>query len=131
MARKRFPPTDPREWINRAHSDLACAIAPIKEVYLEDLCFHAQQAVEKATKAVLIHRGITFPYVHDLAKLFTLLASAGVKVPKYVRRAIRLTRFAVETRYPGLTGPVTRREHRTAVKTAQAILKWAERKIGK
>jgi HEPN domain-containing protein len=32
-------------------------------VYLEDLCFLAQQAAEKAIKAVLIKRGVAFPYV--------------------------------------------------------------------
>ena len=31
--------------------------------------FHAQQAVEKAIKAVLACRGVVFPFTHDL-KLF-------------------------------------------------------------
>jgi len=30
-------------------------------VYLEDLCFNAQQAAEKAIKALLIAYGIRFP----------------------------------------------------------------------
>jgi HEPN domain-containing protein len=45
---------DAREWINRARSDLALARAKPEGVYLEDLCFHAQQAAEKAIKALLI-----------------------------------------------------------------------------
>jgi len=28
------------------------------DVYLEDLCFDAQQAAEKAIKSVFIHRGL-------------------------------------------------------------------------
>ncbi len=43
-------------------------------VYLEDLCFHAQQAAEKAIKALLIDRDIEFPYIHDIAGLFALLS---------------------------------------------------------
>ncbi len=72
MPVERFSPDDPREWLNRARSNLARARsgATIPEVYLEDLCFDAQQAAEKALKAVLIHLDVSFPYVHDLARPF-------------------------------------------------------------
>jgi HEPN domain-containing protein len=49
---KRFPPEDPREWLNRARSNLAIARNRVSQAYLEDLCFEAQQAAEKAIKAV-------------------------------------------------------------------------------
>jgi HEPN domain-containing protein len=65
MGRKRHPPTDPREWLNRARSNLAGAGHRAPDRYLEDLCFDAQQAAEKAIKAVFIHRGLRFPYVHE------------------------------------------------------------------
>ena len=45
---ERFPRDDPREWLNRAHSNLARAKLWAPSVYLEDLCFDAQQAAEKA-----------------------------------------------------------------------------------
>ena len=51
---ERFPSDDPREWLNRARSNLARARDRAAEVYLEDLCFDAQQAAEKAIKAVMI-----------------------------------------------------------------------------
>ena len=101
MGRKRYPPTDPREWMNRAHSNLAGTGQAAAGVYLEDLCFDAQQAAEKAIKAVFIHRGLHFPYVHDLKRLLQLLNRGGVKVPKYVWKAEELTPFAFEARYPG------------------------------
>ena len=63
---KRYPPSDAREWINRARSSLALAQNRIPSAYLEDLCFQAQQAAEKALKAVLVSKNIEFPYVHDL-----------------------------------------------------------------
>ena len=44
---ERFPPDDPREWLNRAKSNLAMAMNRTPDVYLEDLCFEAQQAAEK------------------------------------------------------------------------------------
>lgn len=76
-----FPPNEPREWLNRARSNLSRAKAKIPEAYLEDLCFDAQQAAEKAIKALLIKKGIAFPYVHDLARLLTLLEKAGEEIP--------------------------------------------------
>ena len=127
MARKRYPPTDPREWLNRARSNLALAKSNAVEVLLEDLCFEAQQAAEKAIKAVFIRRAVSFPYIHDLAKLLALLEQSGVKIPKYVRQSDELSPFAVAARYPGLAGPVTKRQHRRAVRIAVDVLRWAER----
>jgi HEPN domain-containing protein len=45
---ERFAPDDPREWLNRAMSNLTLAKIKIPGTYLEDLCFEAQQAAEKA-----------------------------------------------------------------------------------
>lgn len=87
MPPERYPPDDPREWLNRARSNLSRAKARIPEAYLEDLCFDAQQAAEKAIKALLIKRGVAFPYVHDLAHLLTLLEEAGEAVPISMRQA--------------------------------------------
>ena len=129
MPPERFPPDDPREWLNRARSNLAQARAHISEVYLEDLCFDAQQAAEKAIKALLLHRGVKFPYTHDLADLLTLLLKAEQKLPPKVNNAARLTRFAIVTRYPGLSEPVTEAEYQDAIGIAEAVLRWAEQRI--
>ena len=59
---ERFPPDDPREWINRARSNLTKAANRVPGVYLEDLCFDAQQAADKAVKALLIGRCLDFPH---------------------------------------------------------------------
>src|SRR5438552_1666072 len=89
MVPGRLPPDNPGEWLNRARSSLAKARggAAFPEVYLEDLCFDAQQAAEKAIKAVLLHLGVRFPYVHDLALLLTLAEQAGQVLPEQVQAA--------------------------------------------
>ena len=94
-------------------------------MYLEDLCFDAQQAAEKAIKALLIKREVVFPYVHDLARLVTLLDAAGQEIPAVVRRAENLTRYAGVTRYPGLAEPVTEEQYQEAVTIAEAVVQWA------
>ncbi len=131
MVGRRYPPTDPREWLNRARSNLTPAESEGADVLFEDLCFEAQQAAEKAIKAVFIHRGARFPYFHELDELLNRLGASGIKIPKYVRQADELSPFAVVTRYPGLAGPVTKRQHRRAVRIAAAVFRWAERQIGK
>jgi HEPN domain-containing protein len=95
-------------------------------VYLEDLCFHTRQAVEKAIKALLIQRQVQFPYVHDIAELLTVLEAAGQDIPPAIRHAERLTRFAVFTRYPGIAPPILQEEYTEAVRLAGEVLQWAE-----
>lgn len=63
------------------------------------LGFHAQQAAEKALKAVLAARSDEFPWTHDLQLLIRRLDAAGVEVPAIVHDARRLTPWAVEFRY--------------------------------
>jgi HEPN domain-containing protein len=96
------------------------------DVLLEDLCFDAQQAAEKAIKAVHIARNIEFPYPHDLEKLVQLLEDAGETIPTSVLVAKTLTRFAVTTRYPNLWGSVTEDDYITGVATAGAVVAWAD-----
>lgn len=126
---ERFPPDDPREWMNRARSNLALAKNRIPEAYLEDLCFEAQQAAEKAIKAVLITRGIEFPYVHDLNRLLALLEEAGEKIPETIRKAESLTTYAITTRYPSAGNPISLQEYREALEIAKAVFQWAEERL--
>lgn len=126
---ERYPPDDPREWLNRAHSNLMMARVEGPAIYLEDLCFNAQQAAEKAIKALLIWHNIEFPYVHDLAELLTLLERADHEIPEFIRQAERLTRFAVFARYPGLAPPISREEYEETLALAEAVVHWAEEQL--
>ncbi len=58
--------------------------------------------------------------------LLTLLEGAGQEIPGTVKQAERLTRFAVFTRYPGISPPVTQEEYEEAVSLAEAVVRWAE-----
>ena len=123
---ERFPPDDPREWLRRARSNLTLARNRVPDVELEDLCFEAQQAAEKAIKTVMISRNIDFPYVHNVSLLLSMLEEHGISVPNAVRRAVRLTPYAVDTRYPGVAGPVNEHEYLDAVDIAEIVVRWAE-----
>lgn len=128
MPPRRRDPTDPAEWLRRARSNLVRArtgrTAP--DVLYEDLCFDAQQAAEKALKALLISRQVPFPKTHDIVDLLTLLSQSGIDPPHNVRQAGLLTGYAVDARYPGLSEDVTKQEYLEALALAEGVVRWVE-----
>lgn len=130
MPHRSRTPGAPSDWLRRARSDLALAKAPLPSgVLYGDLCFHAQQAAEKAIKAVYRAKRHEFRYTHDLAELLLGLESHGVPVPEEVREAIMLTDFAWQARYPGPAEPVSEAEYRGAVALAEKVVEWAEKLV--
>ena len=128
---KHNDPTDPRAWLRRAKANLTLAEkgGRMKGVLYEDLCFNAQQAVEKALKAVCLSKGIDFPKIHSLVHLMDMLESGGVEIPKQVRDADVLTQYAVQSRYPSVVEEITRSEYRDVLKLAAGVVFWAEKVI--
>jgi len=117
----------PNGWLRRAKSNLIRAKQPKhEEVFLEDLCFDAQQAAEKSLKALLLFHKIPFRFVHDIAELLTVLEQNGISLPEHIRAAVELTDYAVEARYPGPMEPVTEDEYKEAVKIAEMVVSWVE-----
>jgi HEPN domain-containing protein len=115
--------------LRRANSDLALACGRLRrEVLPEDLCFHAQQAVEKSLKAVLISKGIDFPRTHNLRVLIDALPETIFRDP-VLDSSAALTDYAVSTRYPGETEPVTKEELKNARHIAAEVVAWAENVI--
>lgn len=101
---------------------LALAADPLLH---DSLCgFHAQQAVEKALKAVLTHAGIAYRRTHDIAELLDLAADAGLPAPPQADRLDELNPYGVEYRY-GLLDPVGLDRMLTA-RVLSEVLAWAE-----
>jgi len=114
------------DWLRFARSDLAVAKRPAEgEVLLETLCFHAQQAVEKSLKAVLVAEGTHFPRTHNLKILLDVLPAKRT-ASLDVRALAGLTHYATATRYPGDYEDVTEEEYREAVRLAEAAVAWAK-----
>ena len=61
--------------------------------------FHAQQAVEKLLKAVLLLHDIVVPRTHDLFELADLVMQQDVDLPVPIDEIIGLNPYAVLTRY--------------------------------
>lgn len=119
-------PGSAAEWLARARGDLALAKAPLPPgAFLDDLCFHAQQAAEKAIKAVYRHYAWPFRYSHDIDDILTGLEQHGVAIPPEIREAVVLTDYAAAGRYPGREEPVTPEEHAAAIALAARVVAWA------
>jgi hypothetical protein len=61
--------------------------------------FLAQQAIEKALKAVLIARDVPFERKYDIDYLCSLIEDAGLDLTPELSAAVALTPWAVEFRY--------------------------------
>ena len=90
-----------RRWLRFADDDLASARLHVAtpRILPNQACYHAQQAVEKALKAVLMVRGIRFPKSHDLVALAALLPAADAGLIDHVDLPA-LTAWVVAARYP-------------------------------
>jgi len=128
----RDPPGTAEGWLKRAKGDLSLCRAPLpKGAFLEDLCYHAQQAAEKALKAVYRRNGWVFRYTHDLDELIEGVREKGLEVPPEIAEAVILNSYSAEARYPSLGEPVTAEEYQEAVRLAEAVVTWAEKQISK
>ena len=120
-------PGGPLDWLSRAKGNLSLAKQPRPEgAFWEDQCFLTQQAAEKAIKAVYQYKQLFFRFTHDLEELCKGLEDCGVPIPVFVKESIILTRYAVETRYPGLYEPLTEEEYKEAIRLAEGVIQWAE-----
>ena len=127
----RLPPGSPQDWLRHAESDLALANLALEreEILSEQVCFHAQQAAEKALKAVLVARQQRFPPVHDLEQLLEVAQQAHITLPSWSDGLLDLTPYAVETRYPGYWEDITPDERDRAIELARLTLSWAREQI--
>ncbi len=106
----------------------AYAVGDLKEVRLnrahggepQIACFHAQQAAEKALKALLIAYRIRPPRTHVLDALREVLPDTA-SVKSAFQRLDSLTAWAVVARYPELPNRPTDQDAEDALRLAQAV----------
>ncbi len=92
------------------------------------LGFHAQQAVEKALKALLVNSGWELRRTHDLWFLLQQAAGLDIQLPDLAASAHWLTPWAVELRYDEFADEPLDRDH--ALATATEAVEFADRSIG-
>ncbi len=110
--------------LRKATADLAVTrtLAADADPHDEAIGFHAQQAVEKAIKAVLAISEIAAPRTHDLTYLVELLDSHTIDVPATIAEPEWLSPWAVTTRYDDLDDTLDRE---AAIEAADTAIAWA------
>jgi HEPN domain-containing protein len=91
--------------------------------------FHAQQAVEKAAKAMLAAHGIIFERTHDLETLFTSLEESKIISAGEFYSLLDLTDFAVQYRYQAFEEIGAEIDRNAVVKEVRCFLDYADNKI--
>jgi len=91
------------EWLSKADEDFRVAERELaaEPPAFAAVCFHAQQAVEKAMKALLVDFGVDFPRTHDLKFLLDLIKNNTPIFNDLEEALVNLSVSAVEVRYPG------------------------------
>jgi HEPN domain-containing protein len=110
-----------RDWLQLAQADLEAARVPLRgdSPLVRQACFHLQQTVEKTLKGVLIFNDQRPPRIHDLADLFGLCERWLPGVTEHEADCARLTRGAVEFRYPDVEAEITLESANQGLKAAE------------
>lgn len=92
----------------------------------EIICYHCQQAVEKALKGLLIAYGKGIKKTHDLGLLAEILQEYHDVPEEYLSMCDNLTPYGIKIRYPQ---DIDIEEHhvRSALKDAEKILTWTKK----
>jgi len=87
--------------LEKAHGDRLVLLRLIDDEAIPawSLGFHAQQAVEKALKAMLTCAKVEYPRTHNLSMLLELLRINGLPLPPGAETLSRLTPFGAAFRY--------------------------------
>ena len=116
-----------KDWIRFARMDLSAAVylqghSPLP---IEIICYHCQQAAEKALKAVLVSYDADVPHIHDLNKLLAAATQYEDSMQSLFKQANWLMNYAAFTRYPSDI-EIGETEMKTALKYAEDILAQVE-----
>jgi HEPN domain-containing protein len=116
-------------WLARAQSSYELAKAIISDlIFYEDLCYQSQQAVEKSLKGLLIYYGVEPDFTHNIGILLDALTNY-TEIPDTLKETIKVTKYAVQTRYPGEYDDITKDEYEESIKIAKMCLDWVVQNI--
>lgn len=131
-----------KEWLEFARVDYNSAkyldSAPFHPKPLNVICYHCQQAAEKAVKALIVYFGSQggMPKVHDISFLLNqikniVLKEKGIEVTRELLvTANSLTKYGIAPRYPNEI-EVDGTQVKKALADSEMILKWVDEVIMK
>jgi HEPN domain-containing protein len=108
-------------WIKKGDHDLGTANLTFKHIpeYRDIIAFHCQQAVEKYLKAWLVFLDCEVPHTHDLPYLLDVISRFIDLKPELFTKALTLSGFSVEVRYPDSEADLSDLNIKEAMSTVQ------------
>ncbi|MGH7354557.1 MAG: HEPN domain-containing protein [Candidatus Rokuibacteriota bacterium] len=112
-------------WLRLANEDLRMAERALQDEIFRQVCFHAQQAVEKALKGLLVARVGTHIKGHSLEQLLLSDPGVGSELAMWRPALRKLDQFYLPTRYadvvPTEAAEPTRADAESALQDATAF----------
>lgn len=111
----------------KARQDMATCELLLPQAGLESIaCFHAQQAAEKALKALLAANAVPYPRTHDMETLLNLALPHAPALGVLREQALLLTLYSTDLRYGELPVPEpTSDDAEAAVQVAARVCRLA------
>lgn len=119
-----------KQWYDMAVMDFGVA-KHLDETYrpkpLEIICYHCQQAVERAIKALIMYYGGEggLPKLHDLSFLLNQIKNKVCIEDRYYDYADALTPYGVSVRYPNELF-LEERHVKEALEFSDEVLRWVQ-----
>ena len=116
--------TEVRRWVRYALEDLRESTSALErsESVARHICWLAQQAVEKAIKAILVYMQTEFPKRHDLDVLRQRIPDDW-RIHSEPDDLSELTEWATEARYPGDWTEPSAADAERAVRQATVVVR--------
>ncbi|MBC7218326.1 MAG: HEPN domain-containing protein [Candidatus Caldatribacterium sp.] len=117
-----------REWLSIAEEELQSGECLFERGFYRMAYYHAQQAVEKVLKALLVEKEIPPPRTHNILDLCVALRKLGSNPPLSEEESVFLTSI-YQARYPaglGLlpSGEPSKGDAEKALQCASKIWRW-------
>ncbi len=126
------------KWLKYAEDDLKSAKVLYREEIYNQVCFHAQQCVEKSLKAYLTREDQRIPKIHvlqDILGLCKMIDSLGFS--QFDDEVITLDRYYIPTSYPDAVlgslpegGLPEKQDAEEAIQMSEKIFGFVKDKIG-
>ena len=119
-----------RKWLEFAKTDLGVSRLLLEVYYpqpLEIICYHCQQAAEKAIKSVVLYHGAPggLPKKHNLSFLLEQIKNLEEIPEEYYDYADALTPYGITVRYPDELS-IQLQHAMKAIDYAEKFVCWAE-----
>jgi HEPN domain-containing protein len=129
------PVAEAQRWLAQSRYDVLVARYDADGGFWSAACFAAQQAAEKACKALLYSSGKRIVLGHSVAELLKECAAVSATLGGLAEDGIALDRFYIPTRYPnGLPGGVpaesfVESDAKQAIAAAERVIDAVSRKV--